>query len=294
MSVILDKLNLFPKSTTLHEAIYPSPFHSKRVPTLKVDLERNEWYDHTIEKGGQLIDFVCLYLKMQNESFTLSDALRWVENMAQTPKHKIISFPLDSTVEQKEDNQLILKSKRSIEHLGLIHYLEKQGIPLTVAQTYLTQLYILNKNNRKNFFAVGFVNEDGGYEVRNPFFKGCLRPKSLSFIRGKTPKPVNIHVFKSFWDYLSAVTRNGQPFQADCIVINAYSCLKQISSYLNHYEYQTLYSWMDNTPAGRNATSYLSSTIRSITNLTHKTMNGIYVPHLDVHRWHLSKLSQQV
>ena len=41
------------------------------------------------------------------------------------------------------------------------------------------------KISDKTFFALGFANDAGGWELRNPYFKGCMAPKPISTIKGK-------------------------------------------------------------------------------------------------------------
>ncbi|MCK8491762.1 hypothetical protein M0L20_07850 [Spirosoma sp. RP8] len=288
MSLILDKLELVPVCTTLTAYVYPSPFHPQQFPSLSVNLTENTWYDQTLNKGGQLTDFVSLYLRSQQENATQADVLRWIKNMASTFLNESADFRLEPESQQK-DTSLILKKSGEIEHLGLVHYLNKQAIPLAVAKAHLKQLYLLDKNRQKNFTVLGFVNEEGGYQVENPFFTGCIRPQAISFIRGSLPKPDSIHVFKSFWDFLSVITQNKTPLRADAIVLNDYRCLGQVMAYLHHYDYQALFSWLDNDSVGEKATRYLTACLQAVPQLKHKTMARIYAPHQSVHAWHLYK-----
>ena len=46
-------------------------------------------------------------------------------------------------------------------------------------------------DNGKNYFAIGFKNKSGGYEVRNRFFKGCMSPMDITHIR--QPDPLREH-----------------------------------------------------------------------------------------------------
>ena len=290
ISEILVKLHLLPAPLDASPFLFPSPFHPEHLPTLFIKRDTNEWYDTSLEKGGTLLDFVCEYLAFQKEASTQADAKRWIDNMVRMPDHLPLALQGNEKRHQREDAPLVFKKAGLIEHLGLIRYLEKQGIPLAVAQQHLKQVYVLHKKTRKHLFVLGFDNEDGGYELRNPFFKGCLRPKALSFIRGSVPGTATVHIFKSCWDFLSARTRNTAPFKSDSLVLNAYECLGQVYPYLQHYGYRTLYSWMDHDAAGKRATAYLSHSIRSIDGLHHKTMSPVFAPHRDVHTWHLAWL----
>ena len=54
-------------------------------------------------------------------------------------------------------------------------------------------------------FAAGWLNEAGGWEVRNKYFKGCLGQKAISFIPGHQKE---LCVFEGYINYLSWKTEN--------------------------------------------------------------------------------------
>ena len=99
---------------------------------------------------------------------------------------------------------------------------------MAIARRHLKELRVQNTRTNKYFTALGFANEEGGYDLRNPFFKGCLRPKAISFIRGKVPKPEGVHLFEGVMDYLSAICQlRGNDLADDAIILNSLSCFKQ-------------------------------------------------------------------
>ena len=255
---------------------------------LQVDVKTNLWYDFGEGIGGDLVHFVCAYLKSNRQDHTVSDALRWIKNMAGS-SYEIA--PIYIHEESQHDTSLILKTKKPIQHLGLVNYLKKRGIPLALARQHLKELHVRNQHNKKSFFALGFENEEGGFELRNPFLKGCLRPKAISFIRGTTPKPNSIHLFEGFMDYLSAIAQaNNHQLKGDAIVLNSLACLKQAIPYLHNYGYRLAYSWMDNDSAGEKATTLLNDFFQTQEGLTHQPMNKLYAPHKDVNAWHMHQL----
>ena len=68
-------------------------------------------------------------------------------------------------------------------HSPLTDYLAERGIPYGIAFRYCCQL---NYGVRgKRYFAVGFPNVAGGYEIRSRFFKGCVPPKDVSLVKAK-------------------------------------------------------------------------------------------------------------
>ena len=91
-----------------------------------------------------------------------------------------------------------------LRYVALTGYLAERGIPFNVASQYCSQLdYFVHK---KKYFAIGFKNVAGGYEIRNRLFKGCVPPKDVSLIKVNGTPSEDCNVFEGFMDFLSAVT----------------------------------------------------------------------------------------
>lgn len=288
---ILTRLGVHPKRTTNLKSLYLSPLRKEKTPSFWVDTKTNRWHDYGDGRGGDVIDLAAAYLQFTREANTVSDALRWIKNMGVAP-FEITPIYANTDDSAKSDSVLILKTKKPVQHLGLIHYLEKRGIPLEIFNRHLKEVRVHNTHTQKNFSALGFPNEEGGFELRNPFFKGCLGSKAVSFMRGREPKPDSIHLFEGFMDYLSAITQlNGKEFKGDAIVLNSLSCLKQAIPYMQNYGYRMAYSWMDHDEAGAKAKNVLTEFCQTEADLKHIPMNKIYAPHKDVNAWHMHKLN---
>lgn len=113
----------------------------------------------------------------------------------------------------------------------------------------------------KPYFAVGFPNRSGGYEIRNKLFKGCIAPKDITHIRQEQPKET-CYLFEGFMDYLSFLTLrlercpdrpdlDGQ----DYIVLNSTSNLSKAIRPLGGYE--RIHCFLDNDKAGMEAVQEL-------------------------------------
>ena len=61
-----------------------------------------------------------------------------------------------------------------------LRYLQERGIPSAVAIANCKEMRYTTHGKR--YFAVAFGNEGGGYEIRNPFFKGCVPPKDVTLL----------------------------------------------------------------------------------------------------------------
>jgi len=288
LSLILEKTGFLPHRETDKELWYLSPFRNEKTPSFHVDKSKNIWFDFGTGQGGDNIAFVQAYLASTGENNTVSDALRWIKNMVGiVPSIQPISVPQYI----KEDKRLTLKDVKPVQHIALIEYLKSRGISAEIGKQYLNEVSVFNSEKKKTYFALGFKNEEGGYELRNPYFKGCIRPKDITFIRGTISKPKGIHIFEGFMDYLSIICqRNGKPLDNDAIVLNSISCLSSATAYIKGYGYTIAYTWLDNDTAGKKATASLSEFFKTEENLCHKPMNHLYTPHKDVNAWHMDKL----
>jgi hypothetical protein len=54
-------------------------------------------------------------------------------------------------------------------------------------------------HRRRDFCAIGWPNENGGWEIRHPRFIGCIGRKGMTFINGD---PGSLFIFRDFTDYL--------------------------------------------------------------------------------------------
>ena len=108
----------------------------------------------------------------------------------------------------------------------LLGYLKERGILPEIAREACKEVHFQNKG--KWYFAVGFANRSGGYEIRNKYLKGSISPKEITHIKNGSDRCI---VVEGFMDYLSYLTLkathpgNGQPKGngPDYIVLNSVS-----------------------------------------------------------------------
>lgn len=288
ISLILDKINFVPQRTTNDEILYFSPLRDEKEPSFFVNTKKNVWYDFGISTGGDIVDLVELYLESQGLDHTTSDALRYLKNMS---GYVPIIQPVEEAENIQEDKSLALKEVKSIKQVALIKYAEKRGIQENVLRKYLKQATIFNKKSDKLFTTLCMKNEDSGYELRNPFFKGCIGKKGITFIRGSVIKPPGINIFEGAFDYLSVIAQqDGEPLKDDTIILHTLGCMKQGAGYIKGYGYSTAYTWMDNDDAGKRAIKSWTDFFATEENLVHMPMNDLYIDCKDVNEAHMKKL----
>lgn len=280
MPEILQKTGSKIAKQTGNDQWYFSPFRNEKTPSFKVNTAKNIWYDFGEGCGGDNIDFVCAYLERSGADHTVSDALRWLRNMFSSSAVTPLIFP--DTASEKEESSLVLKTVKPLMHIALVRYLEDRGIPKGIAQRYLKEITIFNKATQKEYFAAAIKNEDGGYDYRNAYFKGCIRKKAISFVRGAEHGGGAIHIFEGFIDFLSVIAqRNGMPLKDDAIILNSVSSVKDATAYIRGFGYQVAYTWLDNDEAGKKAAEALDAFFVAEA-ISHKPMNACYASHKDV------------
>ena len=108
---------------------------------------------------------------------------------------------------------------RDLTHPALLRYLQGRVINIGLAKRECKELHFTH--NGKPFFAIGFPNMAGGYEVRNSFCKGCIAPKDITHIRQQGEPREKWLVFEGFMDYLSFLTLR----MKNCPTMMPSSCL---------------------------------------------------------------------
>ena len=227
---------------------YKSPLREERDASFKVNTELNRWYDFGLGKGGNIIALAAELYHTEN----VACLLKRIEE--RTPYIRPASFSFSA----KQSDNRTYRGLRvgELSSPALIAYLQERGINIELAKRECMELRFMNAD--KPYFAIGFPNMAGGYEVRNRYFKGCVTPKDITHIR-QQGEPRNVcYLFEGFMDYLSFLTirvKNNPQYPRlttqDYIVLNSVSNLTKAESILATYT--RIGCYLDNDTAGRNA-----------------------------------------
>ena len=203
---------------------YKSPLRNESDASFKVNTELNQWYDFGIGKGGNIIALAAELYHSENVAYLL-------ERIAErTPYIRPASF---SFGEQKAHNSSFQGVQvGELSSPALIDYLRGRGINIELAKRECKELRF--EHNGKPYFAIGFPNMAGGYELRNRYFKGCLAPKDITHIRQQGKQRAVCYLFEGFMDYLSFLTiRVSNNPQCPRLTTQYYIILKSISNLAN-------------------------------------------------------------
>ena len=234
----LARLGHEPVRRSGNELWYRAPYRSERTPSFRVNVAKRLWYDFGLGKGGDIFTLAGEFAR----SGDFMARARFIAETARMPlvaseKPLFLPEPSEPAFEGVEAVPLLRST--------LTDYLAERGIPYAVAYRHCCRL---NYGVRgKRYFAVGFPNVAGGYEIRSRYFKGCVPPKDVSLIKPEDTAPDVCSVFEGFMDFLSAATLGLET--GDCLVLNSVSNVEKAMRYLDGYGHIDCY--LDRDEAGR-------------------------------------------
>ena len=226
--------------------LYHSPLREDRTPSMKVDYDKNLWIDYGAGEGGTLID-----LMMRMERCDAGEAMRRLEQkITGMPAFSFLGY--SNPVSPHRESAIAIEKVRPLENPALLAYLTERGIDFATARAHCSEVHYRVAN--KFYFAIGFCNDAGGWELRNRYFKGCTS-KAPTIRRGDYPTCL---IFEGFMDYLSFLTlkRNPTP-PLNIVVLNSVTNLIKVVPFIASHE--RVYTYLDNDEAGRKATAELKA-----------------------------------
>lgn len=219
---------------------YLSPLRNEQTASFKVNRKLNRWYDYGLGKGGNLIDFAIAY-----HGCTVGEFLASLQDDFFFHQPSLKSTI--ATYQQEPDNRIKILEVKSIFHPALLNYLQERRIPIAIADRHCREVHYRVGN--KLYFAIGFANDAGGYELRSAYFKGSSSPKNVTTITNGSEE---LAVFEGFTDFLSLVVMMGwlQPYPVDILVLNSLAFFERSLPLMEGYHKVHLY--LDNDTAGQN------------------------------------------
>lgn len=160
-----------------------------------------------------------------------------------------------------------------LRHPALLKYLHEREIVLPIAQNFCREIHY--RTAGKSYFAIGFQNDAGGWELRNPYFKSCIAPKHITTINHDLDTCM---VFEGFMDFLSFLTIHGEQTPVkDVVILNSVVNLRKAMSYLMRH--QNILAYLDHDPSGKKALAEMKSMLHGLNVIDH---SGFYKGHKDI------------
>lgn len=258
----LVKMGITPIRENTYSGMYLSPLRPESEPSFSVNYIDNLWFDHGTGEGGTIIDLV-----MKLGGCTFHEAMNTLNGRSATFsfQRNILSTPLQS---------LIITETAPLTNYHLMNYLRERSISPEIAKIHCQEVnYTMGD---KSYYAIGFCNDAGGYELRNKYFKGSSSPKTITTVDNGNAICL---VFEGFMDYLSYLTlKNAPSLQPDIVVLNSIVNLDKAIGFLRSHE--TIHCFLDNDEAGKR-------TFQSINKLGKITIDQspFYASHKDLNEY---------
>lgn len=170
---LLTHLGYVPVKRVRNEHLYLSMLReSDTKPSFSVNDKQGTWFDFGEGKGGNIIDFGLQYWKGLPFPDVLEKIVLTCGGLVSALAPPVYKRQPPA---EKEPNYEILDIKDLGSNAAILNYLESRGVG-QVAEGRLKEIYYYIEDEakkRNKFFAAGWQNEKGAWEIRNLNFKGC-------------------------------------------------------------------------------------------------------------------------
>ncbi|MCE7063507.1 toprim domain-containing protein [Dyadobacter sp. CY343] len=266
---------------------YVSPIReSEHSPSFKVNTVINRWYDYALMQGGKLFDLAERLYPNQDASSLIEKINDLFLFEQQMPNPALSAKPIWQSASKKPVTAAAI-TINEVKPLGnnpaITSYLDSRAIPIDVAKRYCKEVYYQLED--KQYFAAGFENRSGGYELRNAHFKGSTSPKDITHIENGAK---SICVVEGFMDFLSLLTlqKSLHPIRSDFLVLNSVGLADRSLDILERY--RSIFLYLDHDNAGRKTQEkYESAGLKTV------DASIIYKQYKDVNDYLVSQKSSQ-
>lgn len=259
----LSSLGYEPVKINGHNYWYLSPLREEKTASFKINTSINRWYDFGLGKGGSILDFCMFYGQLSlAEAVDLLSASLFLSRRSSVP----------GLGHQHEEKIISVLQEFELTSTALTGYLHTRGIPVEIAGKYCSE--IRYRIGEKIYYGIGFQNDSGGWEIRNPYFKGSASPKDIRTIKNGSER---VSVFEGFLDFLSylVIASHMPNATTDFIILNSIAFVEKSRRVLTSYSTVDLY--LDNDVAGKNVSDGLI-----VSNAAYIDQSHRYLPYKDL------------
>ena len=266
MRQYLANRGIHPEKDRGYYGLYYSPLREDNNPSFKVDYDKDLWYDFGANEGGSIVDLV-----MKLENCSLAEAFQKLDNTS-------FSFQRDNApvVPINREPAIKVTDTKPLTHPALLDYLKERSINTDIAKHYCSEIHYSIAG--KNYFAIGFPNDAGGWELRNRDFKGSISPKNITTINNSNDA---VMLFEGFMDFLSYLSMKQNPSPTiDSAILNSIANLPKAIPFLQTH--RTIHAFLDNDDAGRKS---LASLRERLLDLEVMDQSAFYRNHKDLNEY---------
>ncbi len=260
---VLESLNHFPVKENKKTAFYFALDREEKIPSFSVNFEKNQAFDFGTGRSYDVISIVQLIKKC-----SVSDALKYLSQFV-----CITEKSSSKKLTIKRENYRIIKVQE-VKHSTLVDYLKFRKV--FEQKDLVKEVYY--EMGGKQYFGIGFENQSGGFEIRNPYSKICLGKKDITLIQSNT-KSSEIAIFEGFFDYLTFRNlEKNQSSTCDYLILNSTSMLFKAEEILKNYS--QIFLFLDNDENGKSTKLKIQNQYKSL-----EDCSLIYHNFKDLNEW---------
>ena len=173
----LARRGILPRYERNGYGMYLSPLREERTPSFKVNYQKDLWYDFGIGEGGTLLALI-----MRLERCSRSEAFEHLQHAAEGVVSLLASRICEryAVPTESANPQPVLRilSDAPLRHPALLGYLASRGIVPGITAAYCREVRYQVRS--RCFFAIGFRNNYGGWELRSEHLEWLAQLKGLA------------------------------------------------------------------------------------------------------------------
>lgn len=241
--IILSSFGIHPVKEINNTLWYYAWTRKERTASVKVDLTLNRFYDFATKLGGSVIDVV-----MQMADLNFNDSLLFLSSF-ETEQTLFIPDQLNKPL---PSSKLEILKVSKITHPALLNYAQSRGIDINILTKFCNEVHYSIRN--KMFFAIGFENDKGGFELRNKLCKNGSSPKTITTVKNNSSQLI---IFEGFFDFLSYLTlKKKNSSKYDFLILNSIANIHELDRD-RMKTYEVIFLFLDNDKAGKKTTNSL-------------------------------------
>jgi DNA primase len=219
---------------------YLSPIRQENTPSFRIERSKKKWTDFGLElKRKSFVDFIMAYHHID---------VREVLRRFNTKEIKSPPFVQRSDLQldkMPEPLRVKVNQEAIIHSPALLHYLKKRKIDLKIADQYCREVNFTV--NDKTYYGIGFRNDSGGFDIRNPYMKAAESKDITTIDNGATV----VRVFEGFFDFLTFMTlHQDNPPRSNYLILNSAHLMHRKSAYDFMEGHEKVLLFLDNDPTG--------------------------------------------
>ena len=230
--------------------MYYSPFRDESTPSFHIDVPTNRWYDFGTAEGGGLFEFVC-----RIAGITRGEVYDWLASFRKMIPESEYKEVVEKVKKTKPSRVIVDSASHEFTKYKLIEYAQRRAVSREVLEKYCEEVvYHIDSYPDKQYFAIGFKNNGGGYVLRSSLSKKCTSSAMTTLSpEGKITEMITgdkVLVFEGFMDFLSWLSSVSQLSPGyDCCILNSVSNIEKALPWITAHK--NIAAFMDNDDAGR-------------------------------------------